>query len=108
MPTNCSGARFERHPNIVLYERLKSAAGIDRMLADTDRDRALAWLRDQAGKAAGRFGRRWSSSAELFVRVAMTEGLLTDAWTIANGHGCSEALLDELAEASENSHPAEH
>jgi uncharacterized Zn finger protein len=96
---------FERHPSIALYERLKSAAGTDRMLADAVRDRALAWLRDQAGKSAG--GTRWSSSAELFVRVAMTEGLLAEAWTVANGHGCSEALLDELAEASEHSHPAE-
>jgi uncharacterized Zn finger protein len=50
---------------------------------------------------------RWWSPAELFVELAMSEGLLTEAWTVANAHGCSEALRDELAEASEDSHPAE-
>ena len=37
----------------------------------------------------------------------MAEGLLSDAWITVNGHGCSEFLLEELAEASERSHPAE-
>ncbi len=98
---------FERRPSIELYERLKAAAGTDRMSADAVRDRALAWLRAQLGKPAGRSGMRWSSPTELLVRLAMAEGLLTDAWTVVNGHGCSEELLDQLAEASEHSHPAE-
>jgi uncharacterized Zn finger protein len=50
---------------------------------------------------------RWSAPAELLVRLAMTEGLLTDAWIAVNEHGCSEHLLEELAQASEHSHPAE-
>jgi uncharacterized Zn finger protein len=37
----------------------------------------------------------------------MSEGLFTDAWMVVNGHGCSEELRNELAEASEDSHPAE-
>ena len=37
----------------------------------------------------------------------MVEGLLTDAWMVVNEHGCSEGLLQQLAEASEQSHPAE-
>jgi uncharacterized Zn finger protein len=98
---------FERRPSIGLYERLKSAAGTDRRLADAVRDRALGWLRAQVGKPAGRSGMRWSSPAELFVRLAMAEALLTDAWMVVNGHGCSEVLLEQLAEASEHSHPAE-
>ena len=50
---------------------------------------------------------RWSSPVELLVRLAMAEGLLTEAWTVGNGHGCGEHLLEQLAEASEQSHPAE-
>jgi hypothetical protein len=98
---------FERRPGIALYERLKSAAGTDRVLADAIRDRAFAWLRAQLEKPAGRSAMRWPSPSELFVRLAMTEGMFMEAWTVANGHGCSEILLGELAEASEHSHPAE-
>jgi len=98
---------FERRPSIELYERLKAVAAADRMLADAVRDRALAWLRTQLGKPAGRSGMRWSSAAELLVRLTMAEGLFTDAWVIAKGHGCNEELLQQLAEASEHSHPAE-
>jgi uncharacterized Zn finger protein len=98
---------FERHPGIALYERLKSAAGADRISADGVRDRALAWLRTQAEKPTARSAMRWSSPAELFIRLAMMEGLLTDAWIFVNEHGCSEVLLEQLAEASENSHPTE-
>jgi uncharacterized Zn finger protein len=98
---------FERRPSIHLYEQLKSATGTDPMLADAVRDRALAWLRAQVGKAEGRWGMRLWSPGELFVRIAMAEGLLTEAWLVVNGHGCNEYLLKELAEASEQSHPAE-
>jgi uncharacterized Zn finger protein len=98
---------FERAPGIELYKQLKSAAGTDLILADPVRDRALAWLRAQLGKPAGQSTVRWSSPAELLVRIAMIEGLLTDAWKVIDGHGCSEALLEQLAEASERSHPAE-
>jgi hypothetical protein len=98
---------FEQRPSIELYDRLKAVARTDRVLAEAVRDRALAWLRVQVGKPAGRSGMRWSSPTELLVRLAMAEGLLTDAWTVVNAHGCSEALLDGLAEASEQSHPVE-
>jgi uncharacterized Zn finger protein len=98
---------FERRPSIQLYERLKSAAGADRMLADAVRDRALAWLRAQVEKPTGQSAMRLSSPAELFVRMAMAEGQLTEAWMVVNDRGCNEYLLEELAEASEQSHPAE-
>ena len=98
---------FERRPSIQLYERLKSATGADRMLADAVRDRALAWLRAQVEKPMGRSAMRLSSPAELFVRMAMAEGLLADAWMVVNDHGCNEYVLEELAKASEQSHPAE-
>ncbi len=98
---------FDRRPSIQLYERLKSGAGADRMLADAVRDRALAWLRAQVEKPTGQSAMRWSSPAELFVQMAMAEGLLTEAWMIVNDHGCNEYLLEQLAEASEQSHPTE-
>lgn len=98
---------FERRPSMELYERLKSAAGADRMQADTVRDRALGWLRSQLGKPQGRAVAQWSAPAELLVRLAMAEGLLADAWTTVNGHGCSELLLEQLANASERGHPVE-
>jgi uncharacterized Zn finger protein len=98
---------FERHPSSALYERLKSAAGKNRMLADAVRDRALARLRAEIGKPTRRAEMRWFSPAELFVQLAMGEELLADAWMVVNEHGCSEGLLQQLAEASEQSHPAE-
>jgi len=98
---------FERRPSIALYERLKSAAGSNRMLADAVRDRALAWLKAELGKPVGRSGMRWSTPPEIFIQLAMAEGQLADAWMVVNSHGCSEVLLGQLAEASEHSHPAE-
>jgi tetratricopeptide (TPR) repeat protein len=98
---------FERRPSIDLYERLKSAAGTDRMQADAVRDRALGSLRSQLGKPQGRAAAQWSAPVEFLVQLTMAEGLLSDAWIIVNGHGCSEGLLEQLANASERSHPAE-
>jgi hypothetical protein len=57
---------FERSPNMGLYERLKSAAGADRILADAVRDRALAWLRAQIGKQGERAGMGWPAPSFLF------------------------------------------
>lgn len=98
---------FERRPSIDLYERLKSAAESDRMQAGVVLDRALGWLRSKLGKPQGRTVTQWSAPAELLVRLMLAEGLLADAWTIVDGHGCSEMLLEQLANASERSHPAE-
>ena len=99
---------FERRPSVQLYERLKATAGTDRAVADTVRDRAFAWLRAQIRKPAGRSGMQWPSPTALLVQLAMMEGLLTDAWSVVNEHGCHhDPLLEQLAEASEHSHPAE-
>lgn len=98
---------FERRRTIELYERLKGAAGTDQMTVDAVRDRALGWLRARLEKPTGRSSVRWSSPAELLVRLTMAEGLFTDAWMVVNGHDCNEGLVEQLAEASEHSHPAE-
>lgn len=99
---------FERRPSAQLYERLKATAGTDRTVADTVRDRAFAWLHAQIRKPAGRSGMQWPSPTALLIQLAMMEGLLTEAWVFVNEHGCHhDALLEQLAEASEHSHPAE-
>jgi hypothetical protein len=98
---------FERRPSIELYDRLKSAAGPERMSAEAVRERAFAWLRTQIGRSTGSSSTQWSWSTELFVRLAMTEGLLTDAWMVIKSHGCSDLLREQLAEVSEQSHPVE-
>ena len=97
---------FERRPNMHTYERLKAVAGADTALVDAVRDRAMAWLRSQLGKPTDRSD-RWRSPAYLLVELTMMEGLLADAWAVVNQYGCHAALLKQLAEASENSHPAE-
>ena len=97
---------FERRPSIHIYEQLKATAGADRMLADAVRDRALAWLRTQLGKPTER-SNIWWSPAYLLVQIAMMEGLLTEAWAVVKEHGCHPGLLEQLAEASEQSHPVE-
>jgi uncharacterized Zn finger protein len=98
---------FERRPSIELYERLKSTAGTDRMLTDVVRARAFALLRSQLGKPRGWTVGQWSAPAEILARLMMADGLLAETWIIVNGYGCSETLRSELAEASEQSHPAE-
>jgi len=97
---------FERRPSIHLYEQLKAACGADRMSADAVRDRALAWLRAQLGKPTERGNIGWSQ-AYLLVQISMMEGLLTEAWAVVKEHGCHQGLLEQLAEASEQSHPVE-
>jgi hypothetical protein len=98
---------FELRPSVDLYERLKSAAGVNRISQKAVRDRAFAWLRSRLGTPQGRTAHHWSAPAEILVRLMMAEELLAEAWTIANGYGCGQTLLKEVAEASEQSHPAE-
>ncbi len=50
----------------------------------------------------------WRTSPnDLLLDVLMMEGLFAEAWVIVRTHGCHEGLLESLAEASEESHPAE-
>src|SRR5260370_31662251 len=78
---------FERAPSLQLYERLKSAAGTNRILADAVRDRALGWLRAELGKPISRGGMRWSSPPELFIRLSMAEVQLEHALIHVQKHG---------------------
>ncbi|MFB9262324.1 SWIM zinc finger domain-containing protein [Bradyrhizobium erythrophlei] len=99
---------FAREPRIGLYERLKSTAGADRMFGIAVRDRAIALLREQAAKS--RPQGRWplsSETADVLIRLLLTEGLVADAWAAVGNHGCREGLMEELARASESDHPDE-
>ncbi len=68
------------------------------------RDRAAALLRSRLQEPdPGRIW--WSSPSELFIRFAMAEELLSEAWEVARSHGCSPGSLEALAAASEESRP---
>jgi uncharacterized Zn finger protein len=98
---------FERRPSIDLYQRIKSAVGTDRRLANALREQAFALLQSRLGKPHNSTAGYWSAPAEILTQLLMAEGMLAEAWIIVNGHHCSEKLRNELAEVSEQSHPAE-
>jgi hypothetical protein len=98
---------FERQPSMDLYRRLKAAGGTDKKSASSVRDRALATVRSHIDKSGRQTAARWPSPVELLLQLMMAEGLLGEAWEIVHARGCSAALLESLAEASEGSHPAE-
>lgn len=97
---------FERAPKLETYGRLKAAAGPGGALAV--RDRAVAVLKEQAcGATKTRPPARGGSRSEILVQLLLLEGLLTDAWSVVRKEGCSAGLLEKLADASAESHPAE-
>jgi uncharacterized Zn finger protein len=93
---------FERNPSLEIYGRLKAVAGD----AEEIRGKAVARLRAEIkGKPPTGFALR--GRVELLLRIMMTEDHLAEAWDIVRAHGCSDTLLESLAEASEETHPAE-
>jgi len=90
---------FEKRPSLDLYQRLRPLG------ADAARDHAVAILR--ARLAASGPKTRWSSPADLLIRVLMAEAMYAPAWEAVRLHGASEGLRETLAKASEASHPGE-
>lgn len=90
---------FERQPSLDLYQRMRRIGG------EPARDRAIAALR--ARLAAETAKSRWSSPADLLIRVLMAEAMFAPAWDVARAHGANDALRESLAMASEASHPKE-
>ncbi len=90
---------FERRPSLDLYQRSRQIGG------EPARDRAVAAL--QTRLAAETVKSRWSSPADLLIRVLMTEAMFAPAWDVVRTHGASDALREELAMASDASHPRE-
>lgn len=98
---------FERSPSLELYGQLKAACGKDAASLVDVRDRAVLLMRAKLDDTNAGERRRWRSPRDLFVQFAMQEDMRDLAWEIVGSHGCSEGLLSALAEASEDSHPAE-
>jgi len=90
---------FDRQPSLDLYQRLRGIGG------EAARDRAIAALRARLAKSPPQL--RWSSPADLLIRVLMAESLFTEAWDTAQDHDASGGLKEMLAQASETTHPRE-
>lgn len=97
---------FKRLPSVELYRRLKAAAVDDRAAVEI-RNRALGLLQAQISKPARQAVARWSSPIELLLQLLMSEELLVEAWEVVRTRGCSDAILESLAKASEKTHPTE-
>jgi hypothetical protein len=89
---------FEKTPTLELYERLCKFDG------EAARERALKFLESKQGR---RQEMGWHDSANLLIRIFMHEKMFDAAWAAARKQGSSIALKEELAEASEATHPNE-
>jgi tetratricopeptide (TPR) repeat protein len=89
---------FEKAPSLHLYARLRQSGG------EEVRERAVAFL--EARQAAG-VQIRWFQPSDLLIRIWMFEKMFDAAWAVVRKHGSSPALKEELAKASEATHPRE-
>lgn len=90
---------FDKRPSLDLYQRLRALGGT------AARDSAIATLRARLAKSPPQS--RWSSPADLLIRVLMAESLFAQAWEAVRLHGATEGLQEALAMASETTHPRE-
>jgi uncharacterized Zn finger protein len=98
---------FEREPSVGLYDRLKVATGESGLEKDKVRRRAFAMLRTQVEASGAKAPLGWRSPATLLINLTMAEGLWDEAWDLVCRYGCSERVLQDLAEQSEKTHPTE-
>jgi uncharacterized Zn finger protein len=89
---------FEKAPSLHLYTRLRQFGG------EEIRERAVGFV--EARQAAGE-RIRWFQPSDLLVRIWMHEKMFDAAWAVVRKHGSSLALKEELAKASEATHPRE-
>ncbi len=89
---------FDKAPSLELFGRLRDLGGKDAT------QRAIATLRDKLDKTAAT---RWTSPADLLVRVLMAEKLFDGAWEVVRNHGASRGIKQALARASELTHADE-
>lgn len=88
---------FEKLPSLELYQRLRKLSG------ESVRERAVSQL--EARLAADRPDRQ--GSADLLVRLLMAENMFDAAWAAARKYRASVYSRQELATASEATHPGE-
>jgi uncharacterized Zn finger protein len=89
---------FEKSPSLHLYAQLRQFGG------EEMRDRVISFLegRQDAGERI-----RWFQPSDLLVRIWMFDKMFDAAWAVVRKHGSSLALKEELAKASEATHPRE-
>jgi len=89
---------FEKAPSLDLYSRLRKVEGV------AARDRSIAFLEARIG--AGK-GNAWGYSGDLLVQIHMREKAFDAAWKAAGKYPVHPNLVEELAGASEATHPVE-
>jgi uncharacterized Zn finger protein len=89
---------FEKAPTLTLYRPLRKLCG-KAVIERTSR----VFEKRLAKKEAS----RWSSPADVLVRILMAEKMLDEAWSTIRKHGASRGVKEALAEASEKVHPNE-
>jgi uncharacterized Zn finger protein len=89
---------FEKSPGFELYGKLRSAGGA------SVRQRAIAFLE---ARLASEKPSQWHFPSSLLIEVLMAEKMLAQAWQIASRHGAAGDVMEQLAMASEATHPAQ-
>lgn len=89
---------FEKAPTLELYMQLRELGG------DAARERVVAFLERKPPKGSHP---GWHNPADLLVQIWMHEKMFDAAWTAARKPGVAVGCKEELAEASEATHPRE-
>ena len=97
---------FAKDPTLHLYEDIKATAKGKPEAVKAVYDEAVAVLKTQIAKA-GRRHAYFEHPAFLLVQILMSGGDFTEAWKIAHEYELSSILIEELAEASAATHPAD-
>jgi hypothetical protein len=90
---------FEKEPSQELYARLRKLGG-----GDAARERAVRFLETRLATIQPA---RRDGTAELLVRVLISEKNFAAAWTAARGYKVEIHVKEDLARASEAAHPRE-
>lgn len=87
---------FEKQPSFELYGRLRKIGG------KAGSERAIEWLKCRLGKKTRSI---WDYSADLLVRILTHDKMYDAAWAAVRKHQASSSVQQELARASEATHP---
>jgi uncharacterized Zn finger protein len=89
---------FEKSPTLELYKQLCEFGGV------AARERVVKFL--ETKQASGE-KIRWHDPGDLLIRIWMHEKMFDAAWAAVRKHDASMVLKEELARASEATHPGE-
>jgi tetratricopeptide (TPR) repeat protein len=89
---------FEKEPSLELYARLRKMGGKPAC------QRAVEFLEGRLVQKKPVPGRHL---ADILIRILMSEKMFDAAWTVMYGHGATMVTKEQLARASETTHPHE-